>query len=62
MMANKPRRFKKFVALDERGNVLWGTMDNTPESSRQRFDGYNPDSEGETFNPSIHEVTILLKT
>ncbi|MEO1187608.1 MAG: hypothetical protein AAFW60_00940 [Pseudomonadota bacterium] len=59
MTANKPRRFRKFVALDEHGNVHWGTLANTKEEAEGRFIGHNPDPVGGTFNPSYHELEVL---
>ena len=61
MKASKSRRFKKFVALNERGNPLWGTMANTTEETQERHDRFNPDPTGEGMGEQIAEVSITLK-
>lgn len=61
MTASKPRRFQKFVALDERGNPLWGTLENTPEEAKERFDRFNPDPIGQGHDETIAELSITLK-
>ena len=61
MTTSKPRKFQKFVALDERDNPLWGTMENSPEEAKERFDRFNPDPTGEGHGEVIAEVSITLK-
>jgi hypothetical protein len=62
MAKDRPRKFKKYVALNRRGVPLWGTMANTATEAQEHHDRYNPDPTGQGHGETIVEATILLKT
>lgn len=57
---NKPRRFRKVLALDPRGNPLWATMATTEEEARERFERFNPDPTGEGMGETYVKAEINL--
>lgn len=62
MTATRRRKFKGYAALDERGNLLWGTIRTKRERAQELHDRFNPDPTGEGRGESIVEVEIYLKT
>jgi len=57
----KRRKFKGFAALDERGNLLWGTICTKKDRAKELFDNWNPDPTGEGMLEKIVEVELYLK-
>ena len=62
MTVTKPRRFKKFVALDRRGNPLWGTLATSADDTKALHDKWNPDPTGEGMGEIIAEASISIKS
>ena len=60
MAKGRPRRFKKFVMLDRRGNPLWGTMATDAEEAQKRHDRFNPDPTGEGMGEAVVPIEIEL--
>lgn len=51
-----------FVALNQRGNPLWGTLSTSPEEAQDRHDRFNPDPTGQGMGEKIAAVEIFIKT
>lgn len=49
-----------FVALNRRGDPLWGTLAPSAEEAQAHHDRYNPDPTGEGMGESISAVEIRL--
>ena len=62
MTATRRRKFKGYAALDERGNLLWGTIRTSREAAQELHDKFNPDPTEEGRGESIVEVKIYLKS
>ncbi len=60
MAKGRPRRFKKFVMLDRRGNPLWGTMATDAEEAQKRHDRFNPDPTGQGMGAELARIEIIL--
>lgn len=60
MTGIRRRKFKGYAALDERGNLLWGTIRTTAEAAQELHDRFNPDPTGEGRGESIVEVNIYI--
>ena len=59
-MTPKTRKFKGFAALDERGNLLWGSLRIRKDDAQAFFERHNTAPAGHDRHPTIAPVTILL--
>ena len=60
MTATRRRKFKGYAALDERGNLLWGTIRTSREAAQELHDRFNPDPTGQGMGERIVPVKITI--
>jgi len=56
----KPSRYRGFAALDQRGNLLWGTIKRSEIEAQEAHDRFNPAPTGEGLGEVVIPIEIRL--